>query len=153
MTFVLMSASFAAGGAVPRQYTCDGKNVSPPLAWSGAPAGTRSLALICDDPDAPGGVWYHWAIYDIPSETSALPEAFKPGPGVQQGLNDFRRKRYDGPCPPRAHGQHHYRFKLYALSTAPLPLKGDPHCREVERAALQHVLGRAELTAVYARGG
>jgi Raf kinase inhibitor-like YbhB/YbcL family protein len=153
MTFALTSAAFAPGREIPRQYTCDGKNASPSLTWSSAPSGARSFALVCDDPDAPGGVWFHWAIHGIPAETGAFPEAFKPGPGIKQGVNDFGRKRYDGPCPPRGHGQHHYRFKLYALSVAALEVKGDVHCCDVERAAHSHALAAAELIGVYERGG
>ena len=151
MTLLLTSTGFAAGGAVPRQYTCDGENVSPPLSWSGAPSGTRSFALICDDPDAPGGLWFHWAIHDISAETSNLPEALKPAPAMKHGVNDFGRKRYDGPCPPRGHGAHRYRFKLYALSVAALALKDDAHCRDVENAARSQALASTELAATDSR--
>jgi hypothetical protein len=151
MTFVLTSTAFAAGGPVPRQYTCDGKNISPPLSWSGAPPGTRSFALICDDPDAPGGTWFHWALHGIPAETNGLPEALRPAAGMKHGINDFGRKRYDGPCPPRGHGPHHYRFRLYALSVGTLEARDDAQCRDVERAARAHALATAELAGLYAR--
>jgi len=138
---------------IPREYTCEGRNASPPLSWSGAPPDTRSFVLICDDPDAPGGDWFHWALYDLPAQTSGVPEGFKPKAAMKQGLNDFRRKRYDGPCPPPGHGEHRYRFKVYALSVETLALKNDAHCRDVEQAARSHALGVAELIGTYERAG
>lgn len=153
MAFMLTSTAFKSSGAIPSRYTCDGDNISPSLSWSGLPTDARSFALICADPDAPAGTWYHWGVYDIPAETMNLPEAY-PAAGrgaVKQALNDFRRRRYDGPCPPHGHGTHHYHFKLYALGTASLALNRDADCRAVEAAAQAHALGRAELVGTYGR--
>jgi hypothetical protein len=154
MTFVLTSTAFAAGGPVPRQYTCDGKNISPPLSWSGAPPGTRSFALICDDPDAPGGTWVHWVLYDVDGGRTALAEGIAGTPTLddlgpaRQGTNDSRRTGYSGPCPPPGK-PHRYFFKLYAVDTrfdTGKRTKGD-----LERAMDGHVLARAELMGTYGR--
>lgn len=152
MAFTLMSPAFKSGSVIPARHSCDGDNISPALAWSGAPSGTRGFALVCEDPDAPAGAWYHWAIYDIAPGASALAEGYAGGRGSEkQALNDFRRRKYDGPCPPHGHGKHHYRFTLYALDTAELGVKRDAHCRDVEAAARAHALARAELVGLYAR--
>ena len=115
----LKSAAFAEGEMIPKKYTCDAQDVSPALEWSGAPENTKSFALICDDPDAPMGTWVHWVYYDIPGETTHLPEDVgaqeKPASGGTQGVSDFGRIGYGGPCPPG--GTHRYYFKLYALDT------------------------------------
>ncbi len=117
----LKSAAFAEGEMIPKKYTCDAQDVSPALEWSGAPENTKSFALICDDPDAPMGTWVHWVYYDIPGETTHLPEDVgaqeKPASGGTQGVSDFGRIGYGGPCPPG--GTHRYYFKLYALDTMP----------------------------------
>lgn len=151
----LQSSAFADGEEIPREYTCDGANVSPPLGWSGAPAGTKSFALLCDDPDAPAGVWRHWAVYDLSPEVSALPEgAGRPGPkrGFSQGINDFGRSGYGGPCPPPRHGVHHYRFRLLALSTSTLDVpREEPSCLDVERAASEALLEETVLVGTYRR--
>ena len=154
MAFVLKSPAFANGQAIPAQYTCDGENVSPPLQWSGAPAGTQSFVLLVEDPDAPSGVFRHWAVYNIPPERTALPE----GPGqdaravqLSQGINDFGHARYDGPCPPRGHGTHHYHFRLAALDTPRLALPPKATVAEIWRAAEPHILAEAELVRTYAR--
>src|SRR5579863_9714413 len=103
------SMAFAQKGNIPSRFTCDGGDVSPALAWSGVPANARSFAIVCSDPDAPAGVWYHWAIYDIPSEMTNLPEDLGIDAGAPtQALNDFGKWGYGGPCPPRGHGLHHY---------------------------------------------
>jgi Raf kinase inhibitor-like YbhB/YbcL family protein len=109
----LNSTAFADGSAIPRRFTCDGDDLSPPLSWSDAPPGTRGFVLLCDDPDAPAGTWHHWAAYDIPSTLTgfaerAASEAEKRG--FKQAINDFQRPGYGGPCPPRGHGPHHYHF-------------------------------------------
>ena len=113
----LQSTAFKDGEMIPGKYTCDGANVSPPLSWNALPTGTKSLGLICDDPDAPGGTWVHWVYYDIPPETTGLPENVAslqhPQSGGSQGKNDFRKIGYGGPCPPG--GTHRYYFKIYAL--------------------------------------
>lgn len=149
----LTSTVFKEGQPIPAKYTCDGKDVSPSLQWTNAPANTRSLALIADDPDAPGGTWVHWVLYDLPSTTTELAEntpksQHLPG-GAKQGLNDFRRLGYGGPCPPPGK-PHRYFFKLYALDTL-LDLKPGATKAEVERALENHVLARAQLMGTYQR--
>jgi Raf kinase inhibitor-like YbhB/YbcL family protein len=150
----LDSGAFRNGEDIPRRFTCDGENLSPPLAWSGAPAATRSFALVCDDPDAPRGVWRHWAVYDLPADCSALPEgAGKAGPRseLRQGENDFGDEGYGGPCPPHGHGTHHYRFRLLALSVEALSLRPHATCRDVEHALEGRILSEATLIGHYRR--
>jgi len=154
MAFLLTSAAFKDSATIPGKYTCDGVDVSPPLAWSGAPAGTGSLALIADDPDAPGGTWVHWVLYNLPAEVSELPENIAKVEsldlgGARQGRNDFRRPGYGGPCPPPGPA-HRYFFKLYALDTR-LALKAGAQKKDVEAAMEGHVLGSAQLMGTYAR--
>ena len=152
MSLVLTSSSFAANGEIPVRHTCQGKDVSPPLSWSGAPDGTRSFALIVDDPDAPDPraprmTWVHWVLYNVPAETSELPEDVTDlPPGTLQGLNDWKRPGYGGPCPPI--GRHRYFHKLYALDTE-LPDLGRPTKARVEAAMEGHVLASAELVGTY----
>lgn len=152
MTFVLTSRAFDQGKAVPAKYTCDGDDVSPPLEWRDPPAGTRSFALVSDDPDAPVGVWVHWVLYDLPASTRSLaedvaPDAELPG-GGRQGVNSWGRSGYGGPCPPG--GTHRYFFKLYALD-ALLQLAPGAGKDEVLRRMEGHVVGEAELMGIYAR--
>jgi Raf kinase inhibitor-like YbhB/YbcL family protein len=154
MAFTLTSTAFRDGAAIPVKHTCDGVDVSPPLAWTGAPAGTRSFALIADDPDAPAGSWVHWVVYNLPAAVSELPEnvakveALDLG-GARQGRNDFRRPGYGGPCPPPGPA-HRYVFTLYALD-APLTLKAGAQRKDVETTMEGHVLGSAQLLGTYAR--
>jgi Raf kinase inhibitor-like YbhB/YbcL family protein len=154
MPFFLTSAAFKDGAPIAGKYTCDGVDVSPPLTWSGAPAGTRSLALIADDPDAPGGTWVHWVLYNLPAEVSELPENIAKVESLdlgsaRQGRNDFRRPGYGGPCPPPGPA-HRYFFKLYALDTR-LELKAGAQKKDAEAAMEGHVLGSAQLMGTYAR--
>ena len=154
MAFILTSAALKDGATIPGKYTCDGVDVSPPLAWSGAPAGTRSFALIADDPDAPGGTWVHWVLYNLPAEVSELPENIAKVEsldlgGARQGRTDFRRPGYGGPCPPPGPA-HRYFFKLYALDTR-LELKAGAQKKDVEAALEGHALGSAQLMGTYAR--
>ncbi|MCK6452600.1 MAG: YbhB/YbcL family Raf kinase inhibitor-like protein [Alphaproteobacteria bacterium] len=153
MAMKLSSTAFPGGAKVPVKYTCDGADLSPPLSWSAAPPATRSFALVCADPDAPAGTWYHWAVYDIPADMTALPEDHSPGQGgvMRDATNDFGRAGYGGPCPPRGHGTHRYAFTVYALKVDRLPLSGKPRCRDVERAAKANALDHATLIGVYAR--
>jgi Raf kinase inhibitor-like YbhB/YbcL family protein len=150
MVFELTSAAFAAGEPILLKYTCDGDDVSPPLAWTEPPAGTQSLALICDDPDAPVGTWVHWVLYNLPAEARALPEAVPAvadlPDGGRHGNNSWRRLGYGGPCPPS--GTHRYFFKLYALDTA-LDLAAGASKKELLGAMEGHVLAQAELMGVY----
>ena len=148
----LTSSAFATGNHVPVRFTCDGANVSPPLAWSEAPAAAKSFALICADPDAPGGTWYHWAIYDIPPATRVLDEHWPPArASPPQGINDFRHSGYGGPCPPHGAPAHRYTFRLYALNVERLDLAAHAQCREVEAAGKAHAIATAELVGLYGR--
>ena len=147
----LTSSAFGSGAHVPARFTCDGDNVSPPLAWTDPPPSVRSFALICSDPDAPGGTWYHWGIYNIPPATRLL-EAHWPLAGpLPQAINDFGRAGYGGPCPPPGAHAHRYFFRLYALNIARLDVGAQPRCREVEAAAKAHAVATAELMGLYAR--
>jgi Raf kinase inhibitor-like YbhB/YbcL family protein len=155
-SMILTSTVFFQGGMIPQRYTCDGSDISPPLAWSGLPVGTRSLALIVDDPDAPDPAapkmtWVHWVLYNLPSIVGELPEGVPAKvlpPGTLQGMNDWQRTGYGGPCPPV--GRHRYFFKLYALDVV-LPDLGKPAKAAVEKAMQGHVLGHAELMGQYQR--
>ncbi|HYL09956.1 MAG TPA: YbhB/YbcL family Raf kinase inhibitor-like protein [Candidatus Acidoferrales bacterium] len=149
----LSSTAFEPSGSIPRQFTCDGADLSPALAWSDAPAGAQSFALIADDPDAPMGTWVHWVLYDLPAAARDLAEGVaKQGQlssGARQGRNDFGRIGYGGPCPPRG-SAHRYFFKLYALD-AKLNLKPGASKSDVERAMQGHILAHAELLGRYSR--
>ena len=151
----LISTAFSDGAAIPRRFTCDGEDVSPELRWSGQPSQTMSFVLLCDDPDAPAGVWRHWAVYDIPRDQAGLAEGAgraATGQDFKQARNDFDRLGYGGPCPPRRHGFHRYHFRLLALSQAQLPMRRkDPSCEEVEREARKYVIAEAILVGVYER--
>lgn len=150
----LRSSAFVGGTVIGRRFTCDGKNISPPLEWSDAPIGTRSFALLCDDPDAPAGTWHHWAVYDMPKAQLSLPEGIGARGSkdkFKQAINDFGEPGYGGPCPPRGHGPHHYHFRLLALSVDSLSIESDADCRAVEREARKHVIGEASLVGLYER--
>lgn len=142
----ITSTAFEDGKTIPVRFTGFGADESPPLQWSGAPAGTRSFALICDDPDAPMGTWVHWVIYGLPAATNELPvklpTADKLSGGARQGMNDFRRVGYGGPLPPPGKA-HRYFFKLYALD-AELPLKPGATKSELLRAMEGHILAEAQ---------
>jgi Raf kinase inhibitor-like YbhB/YbcL family protein len=150
----LNSTAFADGSTIPRRFTCDGDDFSPPLSWSDAPTGTRSFVLLCDDPDAPAGTWHHWAAYDIPPTLTALAERAAHDSAklkFKQAVNDFHRPGYGGPCPPHGHGPHHYHFRLLALSVDHLPIPRTSACREVEREARKHAIAEATLVGIYQR--
>jgi len=153
MSFTLKTTAFPQGQTIPQKYTCSGEDISPALTWEGAPAGTQSLALIADDPDAQGGTWTHWILWDIPPGKNQLSENIaKTGTlddGARQGSNDFKRVGYVGPCPPPGK-PHRYFFKLYALD-AKLDLKAGASRNELERAMKGHVLEQAELMGKYGR--
>jgi Raf kinase inhibitor-like YbhB/YbcL family protein len=153
MAFTLQSSAFVNGGGISREYTCDGADLSPALNWEGVPAGTHSLALIADDPDAPVGTWTHWVIWNIPAQATSLPEAVPKVEvlenGARQGRNDFRRIGYGGPCPPPGK-PHGYFFKLYALDAA-LGIKAGAKRSELELSMKGHVLSKAELMGTYGR--
>lgn len=152
MTLELTSPAFSNGAPIPRRYSCDGEDISPPLAWRNAPAGTQAFALIMDDPDAPRGTWTHWVLFDIPASVTSLPEkvpavAAPPGLGTH-GKNSWGRLGYGGPCPPR--GVHRYFFRLYALD-APLKLGSNALKEELLQAASGHILAQGQLLGVYER--
>lgn len=152
MPFVIRSV-FENNGTIPRKYTCDGEDLSPPLSWEGAPEGTVSYVLIVDDPDAPAGVFTHWVLYNIPASVTSLPEGVPKGKETaygSQGRNDFGDYGYGGPCPPKGK-PHRYFFKLYALNTT-LELAPGARKGEVERAMRNHVIGEAQLMGIYGRG-
>ena len=143
----LKSSAFQNGADIPVQYTCDGNDRSPPLAWANVPAGTKALALIVDDPDAPVGTWVHWVIYDLPADAKELPEGIATTDtlvdGSKQGVNDFRKTGYGGPCPPSGPA-HRYYFKLYALN-APTGLKPRVTKQRLLDAIKEHTVGEAQL--------
>jgi Raf kinase inhibitor-like YbhB/YbcL family protein len=155
--FVLESSAFQQGGAIPRRFTCDGDNLSPPLRWHGLPDSTKSIALIVDDPDAPDPaapkrVWVHWVVYGLPAIADGLPEGAsgKQLPaGAREGVNDGGHTGYDGPCPPI--GRHRYFHKAYALDILIPGLGSRPRKVDLERAMTGHVLATAELIGTYAR--
>ena len=152
MEIKVTSTAFQPGGMVPKQYTCDGPDFSPPLAFSGVPAGAKSVALVCDDPDAPHGTWVHWVLYNLPANTRELPEhqptqATLPS-GARQGKNDFGNFGYGGPCPPS--GTHRYFFKVYALN-AELDLQPGATKAQLVKAMNGHVLAHGELIGKYKR--
>lgn len=154
MSLALLSAAFGAGEQIPPVHTCDGADTSPPLAWQGAPPATRSFALVLTDPDAPVGTWYHWAIFDIPANISHLDAGYAAAAhvgAIRQGINDFKRTGYGGPCPPPGHGTHHYRFRLMALSVDRLDVDDPVDGRAVERAAEHRLLADAVLIGTYGR--
>ena len=147
MPFRLSSSSFREGEHIPPQYTCEGVDLSPPLAWSNPPSGAKSFALIMDDPDAPRGTWVHWVLYNLPPTSRDLPEGLPRNPtldpGGLQGVNDFGRIGYGGPCPPPG-PSHRYLFKLYALDvTVPLPPRATK--AQLERAMDGHLLAQTQL--------
>ena len=147
------SSAFADRSAIPKQYTCQGTDSSPDLKWSTPPEGTKSLALIVDDPDAPVGTWVHWVVWNIPPTLRGLPQGIAKGEslpdGTQQGANDFKRTVYGGPCPPPGKA-HRYFFKLYALDS-PLELQARATKAQLERAMKGHTLAQAELVGTYQR--
>jgi len=147
-----LTSEFRNGGPIPERCTCDGQNQSPPLSWTAPPPQTQSFVLLCEDPDAPGGTWHHWAIYDIPATQLSLKSHYpRGGTAARQGLNDFHRIGYDGPCPPPGDAPHHYRFRLHALSVARLAVRQDATCADIAAAAHPHILATATLVGTYQR--
>jgi Raf kinase inhibitor-like YbhB/YbcL family protein len=147
----LVSSAFADGAQIPRRFTCDGEDLSPPLQWSDAPGGARSFVLLCDDPDAPAGTWHHWAAYDLPAVLMELAEGAARNKDLKQAVNDFQKVGYGGPCPPHGHGPHHYHFRLLALSTDRLQAKANASYRDIEREARKAAIAEATLVGWYER--
>jgi Raf kinase inhibitor-like YbhB/YbcL family protein len=152
MAFSLKSSAFATGHVIPRKYTCDGINVSPPLEWLDVPAGSKNLLLVCYDPDAPGGAFYHWTAYDIAPDVKRLDEipAGKEDGRFLQAVNDFGKPGYGGPCPPRGNKPHAYRFRLSALKER-LEAPAGARCVQILRLAKPIEIGAAELVGYYGR--
>ena len=152
MEIQITSSAFTDGGLIPSKYTCDGADISPPLKWDAVPEATQSIALICDDPDAPMGTWVHWVLYDLPPQTKELSENFPEDEtlpdGTRQGVSDFGKTGYGGPCPPG--GTHRYYFKIYALDKkldiAPIADKG-----ALLKAMKDHILAQGQLMGKYKR--
>jgi Raf kinase inhibitor-like YbhB/YbcL family protein len=153
MSILVESAAFKHNQPIPSKYTCDGQEVSPPVAWKNVPEKTKSIVLICDDPDAPAGTWVHWVCYDIPANVMFIPEGVPkadtlPG-GGKQGTTDFRNIGYGGPCPPS--GTHRYFFKVYALDSM-LNLPAGKSKKDIEHAMKGHIINQGELVGTYSRG-
>ena len=152
---IITSSAFSHNGAIPKDYTCEGRDISPPLIWKGIPESARSLVLIVDDPDAPDPraprmTWVHWVLYNLPVDISGLPEAVRSLPaGALEGLNDWKRTGYGGPCPPI--GRHRYFHKLYALDVV-LPDLGRPTSKDLEQAMKGHIVAEARLIGTYQKG-
>jgi Raf kinase inhibitor-like YbhB/YbcL family protein len=151
---MLASPAIPPGGAIPSQYTCDGADISLPLSWSGVPEGTRSLVLVVEDPDAPSGVFPHWAAFDIPRTARGLDAVYsanRPATCLHETRNDFGKVGYGGPRPPKGHGVHHYHFRLLAISRPTLDLRLPATALDVSRAAQPYVIEQAEFVGTYRR--
>jgi Raf kinase inhibitor-like YbhB/YbcL family protein len=144
----LTSTAFGEGQPIPVRYSCDGADEVPVLNWGEPPAGTKSFALVIDDPDAPGGTFRHWGVFDIPASARSLGGNQHVGTEVQ---NDFRQPGYGGPCPPKGHGPHHYHFKLFALNVDRLNLSPGARVADVENEASKHAIAQGELVGIYER--
>lgn len=154
MILTLTSPAFGQGADIPKKYTCDGENISPHLRWSGVTREAGSLLLVCDDPDAPGGVFHHWAAYNIPSGWTELKEGYGPETleeGFRQAINDFRKPGYAGPCPPKGDKPHAYHFRLSALREPIISAASSATCAEIERLAEPLEIAFAELVGYYGR--
>lgn len=153
MSLAISSVAFTDGTRIPEKYTCDGKDISPPLSWSDMPEGTESFALICDDPDAPMGTWDHWVLFNIPADSEGLSEAVPTEEsltdGSRHGLNSWKKTNYGGPCPPPGN-PHRYFFKLYALDTM-LPLTSEVNKSSLEKTMQDHILEEAQLMGTFSR--
>ena len=152
MEIKIKSLAFVPGGKIPGKYTCDGMDISPPLSWTSGPEGTKTFALICDDPDAPMGTWVHWVLFNLPADITELRESVPPEKelenGAKQGMNDFRKIGYGGPCPPG--GTHRYFFKLYALDTE-INLEAGATKTELLEAMEGHILAEGQMIGRYER--
>lgn len=155
MGFSIKSVDFKDGGTIPTKFSCDGENLSPGLSWTQPPDGTKSLAMLVEDPDAPGGTFIHWIIYDIPADWTGLKRGMTDGDGiklgVKQGKTGFGSSGWGGPCPPRGHGRHRYIFTLKALDISTLGLPNDAKKLDFDKALKGHVIGEAKITGGYER--
>ena len=155
MTFTITSTAFNNDAAIPKEYTGEGTDMSPALSWSGAPAATKSFALICDDPDAPVGLFTHWTAWDIPATLTSLPSGEKQGKaighGIKQGKTSFGNIGYQGPMPPKGHGRHRYFFTLYALDTSTLNLPEGASRADLDKALHGHSIAQTQLMGTYER--
>jgi Raf kinase inhibitor-like YbhB/YbcL family protein len=154
MPLMLASPAIPPAGEIPAQYTCDGSDISPPLSWSDVPAGTGSLVLVVEDPDAPSGTFRHWAVFDIPPASRGLDAGYsasRPTAPLHEARNDFGKTGYSGPCPPRGAGTHHYHFRLLAISRPTLDLRAPAAALDVLRAAQPYVIQQTELVGTYHR--
>ena len=152
MAFTLKVKGFDDGESIPKRYTCDGEDSSPALEWANEPRGVESFALIMDDPDAPGGTWTHWLLWDVPAHVHSLSDDFRPGALGESGKNDFGHPGYGGPCPPKGHGVHRYHFTLYALDRPVLGLPAGAKRQDLDRALKGRVLARTQYVGRYGRG-
>ncbi len=151
MTFRLTVEGFREGDTIPRRHTCEGEDISPAVFWEDAPPTAKSFALIMDDPDAPAGTWNHWLLWDIPAGVTRIEEGFQPGSLGVSGTNDFGKRGYGGPCPPRGHGRHHYYFRLYALDVESLGLREGARRAQLDAALRGHILDEAQYMGRYER--
>lgn len=147
MPLTLISPAFADGSPIPNDYLRDGRNLSPPLKWTGAPAGVRSYLLVMDDVDAPNGTFHHWVVYNIPADRGGLPQSVDTGSesSLRHGKNNFGSQGYDGPDPAHRSGLHHYHYRLYALDVPSLSVHAKAGAEDIVRAARSHILEQAEL--------
>ena len=154
LSIEITSSAFTEGARIPTKYTCDGEDASPPLNWTGVPQGAKSIALITDDPDAPGGTWVHWVLYGLPPDTTELPEGLPKTDelrsGARHGVTDFGRNEYGGPCPPPGRGAHRYYFKVYALD-AEIGLGAGSTKQDVLEAMKGKILAEGQLMGTYLR--
>jgi Raf kinase inhibitor-like YbhB/YbcL family protein len=154
MPLMLASPAIPPNGEIPAQYTCDGADISPPLSWSDVPAGTGSLVLVVEDPDAPSGTFRHWAVFDIPPASRGLDAGYsanRPVAALHQARNDFGKTGYSGPCPPKEGGTHHYHFRLLAISRPTLDPRAPAAALDVLRAAQPYVIQQTKLVGTYHR--
>jgi len=151
MAFRVWSTGFDDGGDIPFRHSKEGDNVAPAIEWAEPPSGTRSFALLCEDPDAPSGMFTHWMIWDIPGDAAGIPEGFVPGSVGITGENDFGEEGFGGPLPPKGHGPHRYIFRVFALDMKRIPLSHGARHSEFERALWGHVIEEARVTGRYER--
>jgi len=151
MAFKVKVPAFREGEIIPKRHSCEGDDLSPTVEWSEIPPGTKSFALIVDDPDAPVGTWNHWLLWDIPATATSIPEGFQPSRAGTSGKNDFGKLGYGGPCPPKGHGPHRYYFKLFALDVERLGLAAGAKRADLDKTLKSHVIGEAWTMGRYER--